>query len=106
VLAVTDLAVRGDDGGLPVNGLSFEVRAGEILGIAGVQGNGQSELCEALMGLRPIVAGMVTIGGRDPTRATPRGRCGMAGCALGDRGAERARKGAAEVMVPHGVPPF
>jgi general nucleoside transport system ATP-binding protein len=74
VLAVTDLAVRGDDGGLPVNGLSFEVRAGEILGIAGVQGNGQTELCESLMGLRPIVAGMVTMGGRDLTHAKPRAR--------------------------------
>ena len=74
VLAVTDLAVRGDDGGLPVKELSFEVRAGEILGIAGVQGNGQTELCEALMGLRPTVAGTVTVEGRDLTRARPRDR--------------------------------
>jgi general nucleoside transport system ATP-binding protein len=74
VLAVRDLAVRGDDGGLPVNGLSFDVRAGEILGIAGVQGNGQTELCEALMGLRPIVAGTVRMSGRDLTRARPRAR--------------------------------
>ncbi len=71
VLAVTDLAVTGDDGGLPVNGLSFEVRAGEILGIAGVQGNGQTELCEALLGLRPTAAGMVRMGGRDLTHASP-----------------------------------
>ena len=57
-----------------MNGLSFQVRAGEILGIAGVQGNGQTELCEALMGLRPTVAGSVTLNGRDLTRASPRAR--------------------------------
>ena len=80
VLAVSDLAVRGDDGGLPVHGLSFEVRAGEILGIAGVQGNGQTELCEALLGLRPTVAGTVTLDGRDLTHAQPvaRLRAGVA----------------------------
>jgi ABC-type uncharacterized transport system ATPase subunit len=74
VLDVKDLVVAADDGSLPVNGLSFRVRAGEILGIAGVQGNGQSELCEALMGLRPTAAGMVTLNGRDLTRAAPRHR--------------------------------
>jgi len=64
----------GDSGGLPVNGLSFQVRAGEILGIAGVQGNGQTELCEALMGLRPTVGGSVTVNGRDLSRASPHAR--------------------------------
>src|SRR5207248_8302980 len=44
---------------LAVNDVSFQVRAGEILGIAGVQGNGQTELCEALMGLRPAATGAV-----------------------------------------------
>ena len=57
-----------------VNGLSFEVRAGEILGIAGVQGNGQTELCEALMGLLPTLAGTVTLAGQDITHAVPRAR--------------------------------
>jgi ABC-type uncharacterized transport system ATPase subunit len=74
VLDVADLMVPGEHGDLPVNGLSFQVRAGEILGIAGVQGNGQTELCEALMGLRPTFAGTVTLNGRDLTRASPRTR--------------------------------
>ena len=65
-LIVTDLA-----GQAQVNGTSFQVRAGEILGVAGVQGNGQTELCEALMGLRAATAGRVTLDGRDLTRATP-----------------------------------
>jgi general nucleoside transport system ATP-binding protein len=73
VLDVADLTVA-DAGGLPVNGLSFQVRAGEILGVAGVQGNGQTELCEALMGLRPTAGGSVTVEGHDLTRATPRAR--------------------------------
>jgi len=73
-LSVADLTVRGDDGRTWVDGLSFDVRAGEILGIAGVQGNGQTELCEALMGLRPAASGAVTLNGRDLTRAAPRDR--------------------------------
>jgi len=73
VLDVADLTVA-DSGGLPVNGLSFQVRAGEILGVAGVQGNGQTELCEALMGLRPTAGGSVSVEGRDLTRASPRDR--------------------------------
>jgi ABC-type uncharacterized transport system ATPase subunit len=74
VLRVTGLAVAGEHGELAVRGLSFDVRAGEILGIAGVQGNGQTELCEALMGLRPAAAGSVTLNGVDLTRASPRDR--------------------------------
>ena len=74
VLSVADLMVPGEAGGQPVDGVSFDVRAGEILGIAGVQGNGQTELCEALMGLLPTVGGSVRLEGRDLTHATPRAR--------------------------------
>lgn len=72
VLTVTDLHVQ-DDRNLPaVRGLSLEVRAGEILGIAGVQGNGQTELVEAITGLRPAAGGHIVIGGKDVTHAPPR----------------------------------
>jgi general nucleoside transport system ATP-binding protein len=74
VLRVTDLTVRGDDGRTFVDNLSFDVRAGEILGIAGVQGNGQTELCEALMGLLPAAAGTVALNDRDLTHESPRAR--------------------------------
>jgi len=53
VLDVSGLRVQGEQGERSVRDLTFQVRAGEILGIAGVQGNGQTELCEAIMGLRP-----------------------------------------------------
>ena len=62
---MTDLTVRNETGRVWVDDLSFQVRAGEILTVAGVQGNGQTELCEALMGLRPTAAGRVRLGGRD-----------------------------------------
>ena len=74
VLDVADLTVADETGRIWVNGVSFGVRAGEILGVAGVQGNGQTELCEALMGLRPTASGQVTLHGRDLTHATPRQR--------------------------------
>jgi simple sugar transport system ATP-binding protein len=74
VLQADELMVAAADGSLPVNGVSFGVRAGEILGIAGVQGNGQTELCEALMGLRPAAGGTVTLHGEDLTHASPRSR--------------------------------
>jgi simple sugar transport system ATP-binding protein len=72
VLRVSDLAVQSDRGLPAVDGVSLEVRAGEILGVAGVQGNGQTELVEALMGLRTPVAGRVELVGKDVTRASPR----------------------------------
>jgi ABC-type uncharacterized transport system ATPase subunit len=74
VLEVENLTVADETGRVWVNGMSFGVRAGEILGLAGVQGNGQTELCEALIGLQPAASGHIRLGGRDLTRATPRQR--------------------------------
>jgi ABC-type uncharacterized transport system ATPase subunit len=74
LLEVTDLEVV-DDRELPaVQGVSFEVRAGEIVGIAGVDDNGQGELVETLTGLRAAVAGTVKVDGRDVTRDDVRGK--------------------------------
>jgi general nucleoside transport system ATP-binding protein len=73
VLDVQDLTVAGERGERSVRGVSFQVRAGEILGMAGVQGNGQTELCEALMGLRPST-GSVLLNGTDLSRAPTRAR--------------------------------
>jgi general nucleoside transport system ATP-binding protein len=71
-LAVTDLKVADDRAQQAVNGVSFEVRAGEILGVAGVAGNGQEELVEALTGLRKPSSGRVTLAGQDVTGSGPR----------------------------------
>jgi ABC-type uncharacterized transport system ATPase subunit len=73
VLDVRDLSVAGERGEQSVRDVSFQVRAGEILGVAGVQGNGQTELCEALMGLRPSV-GSVHLDGTDLSHASTRAR--------------------------------
>ena len=72
VLAVRELDVLNVHDQLAVNQVSFEVRKGEIVGIAGVQGNGQTELVEALTGLRESVGGTVSINGADFTNASPR----------------------------------
>jgi general nucleoside transport system ATP-binding protein len=72
VLIATDLVVEDDRGHIAVNGISMEVRKGEILGIAGVQGNGQTELVEALTGLRTPKSGQITILNQDTTFASPR----------------------------------
>jgi general nucleoside transport system ATP-binding protein len=74
MLDVEDLTVADETGRVWVNGISFQVRAGEILGLAGVQGNGQTELTEALLGLRPISSGHIRLNGRDLTHSTPRQR--------------------------------
>ncbi|HEX5466791.1 MAG TPA: ABC transporter ATP-binding protein [Candidatus Limnocylindrales bacterium] len=67
-LEVRGLRVKDDRGSEVVRGVDFEIRAGEILGLAGVAGNGQDEMVEALVGLRSPTAGTVTLGGRDITR--------------------------------------
>ncbi len=73
-LDVQGLTVAGEEERSALDEVSFQVRSGEILGVAGVQGNGQTELCEALLGLVPAAAGSVRLEGRDLTHATPRQR--------------------------------
>jgi simple sugar transport system ATP-binding protein len=72
VLQVENLRVADALGLDAVRGISFEVRAGEVLGVAGVQGNGQTQLAEALTGLRPPRGGRVRVLGRDVTGASAR----------------------------------
>jgi len=72
VLGVSDLQVADDRHHVTVDGVSFEVKAGEILGVAGVQGNGQTELVEAVTGLRQPVSGKIHFLGKDITAAGPR----------------------------------
>ena len=67
ILSVNDVWARDDRGQDAVRGVSFEIRGGEILGIAGVAGNGQDELVEVLTGLRKPNKGRVTMAGRDVT---------------------------------------
>lgn len=67
VLVVDDLHAKGSLGQRALDGASFDVKTGEIVAIAGVQGNGQSELVEAIIGLRPSEAGSVLISGTDVT---------------------------------------
>ncbi len=71
-LEVRGLKVRDDRGTDAVRGVDFEIRAGEIFGIAGVAGNGQDELVEAIVGLRKPADGTVILDGRDVTNASTR----------------------------------
>jgi simple sugar transport system ATP-binding protein len=76
VLEVTDLVVEDAQGVERVKGVSFTVRRGEIVGVAGVAGNGQSELLEALAGIRRVKSGQIRWRGRDITNegvCSPRG---------------------------------
>ena len=70
-LEVKDLSVRAKHGAA-INGVSFEARSGEIVGIAGIEGNGQTELIEALAGLASASAGKVYFEGKDITNLSPR----------------------------------
>lgn len=72
VLDVKDLVVREKRGAEAVKKLSLQVHAGEIVGIAGIDGNGQSELIRALTGLQKIESGSVTLKGKDITNQRPR----------------------------------
>ena len=74
LLEVRDLVVAGPRRAAAVDRVSFTVAPGEILGIAGVEGNGQTELVEALAGLRAATSGEIILGGRDITRAAVRER--------------------------------
>src|SRR5206468_1622500 len=75
LLEVADLVVEDAQGVERVKGVGFSVRRGEIVGVAGVAGNGQSELLEALAGLRPVKAGRIRWKGADllgPVARSPR----------------------------------
>jgi len=81
LLSVKNLTVKDSRGVTMVDNVSFDLRAGEIVGIAGVAGNGQSELLETITGIRKAVSGTVTLGGRaidltgaaDPSELRTRG---------------------------------
>ncbi|HEY8787069.1 MAG TPA: ABC transporter ATP-binding protein [Candidatus Limnocylindria bacterium] len=72
VLAVQGLRATSDRGAPALQGIDFTVRGGEILGVAGVGGNGQSELAQCLLGLRKVTAGTIHIGGIDISRDDPK----------------------------------
>ena len=71
MIRVEDLTVRDNRGLVAVDGLNLGVRAGEVLGIAAIEGNGQSELIEAITGMRRPESGRITICGRDATGLSP-----------------------------------
>jgi len=89
-LKVQDLRVKDDRGTEAVRGVSLEIRAGEILGIAGVAGNGQDELVETIVGLRKPSSGSVTLDGQDVTNESTRG---MTNLGVGYVPADRHRFG-------------
>jgi simple sugar transport system ATP-binding protein len=72
VLEIRNLVVRDDRGLAVVNDVSLDIRSGEIMALAGVQGNGQTELVEALAGMRRVESGTITLRGHDVTNEKPR----------------------------------
>jgi len=72
VLEIQDLIVAGNRGIDALRGLNLTVRAGEILGVAGIEGNGQSELIEAITGLRKVKSGTITLNGKPIQNQAPR----------------------------------
>lgn len=72
LMAVTNLSIAGHEKKTALNGISFEVRGGEILGVAGVAGSGQKELCEALVGLEHIKSGDIQFEGESLVGKSPR----------------------------------
>jgi simple sugar transport system ATP-binding protein len=72
VLTLDGVSVAGDRGGLAVRDVSLDLRAGEIVGVAGVAGNGQRELAEAVTGIRSLESGVVLVDGRELRTGDPR----------------------------------
>ncbi len=77
VLNISELTVKGNRRENAVKNLSLETHRGEIVGIAGVDGNGQRELAEAILGLRPISSGTIEILGKQPTKTKDIRQCGV-----------------------------
>lgn len=72
LLEVRDLTIKNDEGAVAINGVNFYIRGGEILGVAGIAGCGQKELCEAIAGLRPIVKGQMIHKGENIVGLSPK----------------------------------
>ena len=89
-IRVNELVVMGSRGVRAVDGVTFSIRPGEILGIAGVEGNGQTELVEALAGLRPVESGLIRMSGHD---VTSRGVSGRRDAGLSHIPEDRHRRG-------------
>ena len=111
MLEVRNVFAKSDRGGDSLKGVSLTVHAGEILGLAGVSGNGQRELAECLAGLRPIRQGQVILNGKDVTHISP-GQHITAGQSYIPE--ERMKEGTIKefnvadnyVLEDHGRPPF
>ncbi len=110
-LKIEDLVVRGDRGEDALRGVSLEVFAGEILGLAGVSGNGQRELAEALAGLRPVRQGQILLNGKNVTNDSPAARIEAGQSYIPE---ERMREGAIKdfsvadnfILEDHTKPPY
>ena len=72
LLEIRDLTVKNDEGAVAVDGMNFYIRGGELLGVAGIAGSGQKELCEALAGLRPIEKGQMIHNGESIVGMSPK----------------------------------
>ncbi|MDZ4159237.1 MAG: ABC transporter ATP-binding protein [Anaerolineaceae bacterium] len=111
LLKINNLYVVGDRGSDALKGVSLEVQAGEILGLAGVSGNGQRELAEALAGLRPVREGEVILNGKPVTDASPAERIRSGQSYIPE---ERMREGAIKeftvadnlILQDHGLSPY
>ena len=110
-LSVENLFVVGDRKKDAIKNVSFEIRSGEILGLAGVSGNGQRELAEALAGLRPVRKGKIIINGKDVTKVAPDKRIQTGQSYIPE---ERMREGVIKdfsvaenfILEDHNHPPF
>jgi simple sugar transport system ATP-binding protein len=72
LLEVRDVSIRSDEGATAIDGVNFYIRGGEILGVAGIAGCGQKELCEAIAGLRPIEKGQMIHKGENIVGLSPK----------------------------------
>ena len=72
LLEIRDLTIRSDEGNVAIDNVSFYIRGGEMLGVAGIAGCGQKELCEAIAGLRPIESGKMIHKGENIVGLSPK----------------------------------
>ncbi len=100
VLSIRGVSVGRADGVPALRDVSLEVRAGEIVGVAGVSGNGQTELAEVLSGVRSVTAGSIHVDGRDMSRAGPKA---LMAVGVGRIPEERLAAVVAQLSVAHNI---